>query len=952
MQSMIGREAEWRTVTDALGALEHGSQVIEVVGEPGIGKTRLLAELAGHARELKLLTLTGRATEFESELPFALLTEALDDHVRLHGEELRAGLPADDVRRLGEILDGLRAGPAASPASPGGAAERYRSLRALRRLLETIAEPDGLVLILDDVHWCDPATTDLIDYLLRRPPAGPVVLALAYRPAQAPARLAAALAAGHAGPLHRRLALAPLPEADVTRLLGPGADARDAAYLFRLSGGNPLYLDALRRCGTTALGAARTRDDPDPALAALPAEVRAALGAEWESVGPDSRLLASAAAVGGDESEPALLAEVAELPMPAVLRCLDELVARDLVQVVAGTGRFRFRHPLVRHVVYASAAAGWRLAAHARAAAYLERVGSPPRARAHHVARSAAVGDTGAAVTLVSAARAVGTQAPATAAEWMRTALRLLPGDTAGAGLPPRAELVTYLAERQAASGNLAEARQSMGVVIDELLPAGHPARPPAVAYTGVLIRLLGRHEEAQALLTAELDHRPDADNSDVLLQIATYALMQGRLGETDERLCQVIACDPGGTAAAIAHAMRPMTGYASGPAGRSGEPPPSAAALLDTLGDDDIARRLEVFAWLCWSGLETQGPSDSLRLLLRCRQVAVQAGQSFVLPYLLAMQALMQARLGRIGDAMRAVDEAIAIARLLAADEPLALALLTQCWLQRCAGDLAAAIATGEQAVAAASVSRGWLATAQAMLAFCRIVAGDVRRGAADLVAAGRGPELAALYPHNRLIACTVLSEVAAKIGEPESPAHWADLAERIAGSGHRAGRGLAMLARVYAVGAEPSRAGAAADLAERAGALLAEAELPLVAGRAWLTAAGLRLRAGDEPSALAALARAEEIGERTDAADFHASIRRLSRRLRPDASPPVVTGAAELTRREGEIAALIATGLSNAEIAGELFVSVRTVETHVSRIYAKLGVATRAAAVSRLAR
>ncbi|MEV4642390.1 AAA family ATPase [Actinoplanes sp. NPDC049548] len=947
---MIGRDAEWRTATDALECVGDGAQVLEVVGEPGIGKTRLLAELAGYARDRKLLTLTGRATEFESEIPYALLTEALDDHVRRHGESLRERLTGDDVGWLGEILDGLRTGPAAAPASPGGAAERYRSLRALRRLLEIIAEPDGLVLILDDVHWCDPATTDLIDYLLRRPPAGPVLLALAYRPAQAPARLAAALATDHTtGRVHHRLVLAPLREADVNHLLGPGADPRDAAYLFRLSGGNPLYLDALRRCGTTAAGSARTDDDLNPALAALPAEVRAALGAEWETVGPDSRLLASAAAVAGDECEPVLLAEVAELPMPAVLRCLDELVSRDLVHVVSGTGRFRFRHPLVRHVVYASTAAGWRLGAHARAAAYLERVGAPPRARAHHVARSAASGDMGAALTLVSAARAVGAQAPATAAEWTQTALRLLPGDTALAGLPDRAELVTYLAERQAASGCLAEARRTMAVVLDELLPAGHPARPGAVAFTGVMIRLLGRHEEAQALLTAELERRPGADNSDVLLQIATYALMRGQLHEADERLRQVIALVPGSPAACIARAMRPIAGYAAGPAERADERPQSAAALLDTLDDRDVARQLDLFAWLCWVGLEIEGPRDSLRRLLRCRRVAVQVGHSFVLPYLLAMQALMQARLGRIGDAMRAAEEATGIARLLSAAEPLALALLTQTWLHRCAGEYAAAIATGEQAVAAAEESRGWLATARAMLAFSRIAADDTRRGVADLVAAGGGPELSALYPHNRLIACTVLSEIAVKLGDLDSARHWADLAARVADPRHRLGHGLALLASVFPVAAdEPARA---AEVAEESAALLTEAELLLMAGKAWISAAGLRLRIGDEAAALTALARAEEVVGRTDSADLDAAVRRLARRLRPEA-PAAGGGASLLTRREAEIAELIAAGLSNAEIAGRLFLSVRTVETHVSRIYTKLGVATRAAAVSLLAR
>ncbi|MFI5496387.1 AAA family ATPase [Actinoplanes sp. NPDC051859] len=945
VQAMIGRDTEWRTATDAVRRLDEGAQVVEVVGEPGIGKTRLLAELAAYAREQKLLTLTGRATEFESEIPYALLTEALDDHVRRHDEALRSRLAEDDAHRLGDIFDGLRSRP--QPAvTPGDAAERYRVLRALRRLLESIAEPQGLVLILDDVHWCDPATTDLIDYLVRRPPAGPVLLVLAYRPVQTPARLRAALAADHtAGRIHHRLVLGPLTEADVSRLLGPGTDSRDAALLFRLSAGNPLYVDALRRCGTTADRGARTADDPAPALAALPGEVRAALGAEWETVGPDSRLLASAAAVAGDEYEPVLLAEVAELPAAAVLRCLDELVGRDLFHVVSGTGRLRFRHPLVRHVVYASTAAGWRLGAHARAAAYLERVGAPPRARAHHVARSAASGDAHAAGVLIAAARAVGAQAPATAAEWTQAALRLIPGDTARAGLPPRVALVTYVAERQAASGHLAEARQTMATVLEELLPPDDPARPGALAFTGVLIRLLGRPEEAQALLTAELDRRPGADSPDVLLQIATYALMRGQLRTADERLCQVIALVPDSTAASIARAMRPITGYAD----RSVEPHATATSLLDTIADDDIARQLDLFAWLCWTGLETEGPSDSLRRLLRCRRVAVQVGHSFVQPYLLAMQALMQARLGRIAEAMRAAEEATGIARLLGAAEPLALALLAQTWLHRCAGDYPAAIATGEQAVTAAAESRGWLATAQAMLAFSRIAADDVQRGAADLVAAGGGPELAALYPHNRLIACTVLSEIAAKVGAPESARHWADLAARVADPRHQLGHGLALLAAVYPIAAaEPLRA---ADLAEKSAALLTEAELLMMAGRAWIAATHLRLRAGDRPAALNNLRQAEHVTSGTDSADLHATVRRLVRRLRPGRAP-AAPGTAALTRRESEIAVLIAAGQSNAEIATQLFLSVRTVETHVSRIYTKLGVTTRAAAVSRLAR
>ncbi|WP_236048802.1 helix-turn-helix transcriptional regulator [Paractinoplanes ovalisporus] len=963
---MVGRENEWRTAIGAVAAAARAPQVLEIAGAPGIGKTRLLAELAAHARTRGHRTLAGRASEYEHEVPFAVLIGALDDFVRTHAERLRDRLGDEDTERLGEILDGLRAGP--GRAADDSAVARHRTLRALRRLLEVAAEPDGLVLILDDVHWGDPATIDLVDYLVRHPPAGPVVLALAYRPAQAPDRLAAALTAGPAGAAHHRMTLTPLEEGEVGRLLGPDADPRETRQLFRLSGGNPLYVDALLRCGIAAAGGARTPDDLDPALAALPPEVRAALGAELAMLGPDSRLVAAAAAVGGDECEPPLIAEIAELPPGAVLRCVDELVARDVLQVVAGTGRLRFRHPLIRHVVYASAAAGWRLAAHARAAACLERVGAPPRARAHQVARSAAIGDVGAALTLIEAARSVGAQAPATAAEWMQTALRLLPNlprtglssrdrtspssrdlagdrplsrdlardglpsrDLAGGGLPSRAELVGYLADRQAAAGRLADARASMGLVLDELIGSGHPERAAAVAYTGALLRLLDRHEEAQALLAAELDRMPGAEQADaLLLQLATYALMRGQLGEAGRRLAQVEALVPGTASAAIAGAMRGMTGDGA---------VLSRTALIDTLSDAEIADRLDVFAWLCWAGLYVDGPQDSLRRLHRCRQIAVRTGHSFVLPYLLAMQALMLARLGRIGDAMLIAEEAVDLARLTGAGEPLALALLTRCWLQRCAGDFPAAIATGEQAVAAAATGRGWLATARAMLAFARIAAGEQERGAAELRAAGGGPELPALYPHNRLIACTVLAEVAAGRGDGDDAAHWAAVAGRVADPGRGVGAGLVLLARAYATGHDDPAA--AAQLAEQAAGRLTEAELLLVAGRAWVAAAGLHKRAGAGDAVRRALDRAETVLDGSGAGDLEASIRRLREKE-----------TVALTPREAEIAARVASGRSNADIAAELHLSIRTVETHVSRIYLKLGVATRAAAVSRLAR
>ena len=950
MPPLIGRDVEWAVLLRALALTGEAAQVVEVVGEPGIGKTRVLAELAAHARREGLRTLTGRATEFEQEVPLALAVDALDDHVRRHGEKINGQLEPDDVRRLGDLLDGLR-GPSTGEAGAGGSAvERYRCFRALRRLLELLAAPSGLVLVLDDVHWTDPASADFLEYLLRHPPAGRVLIAVAYRPAQVPARLAAALAADHSGRVHR-LQLAPLAERDVARLLGSDVDPRQVRHLYRMSGGNPLYLDALRRVGTPTVGAARTPDDLDPELTGLPPAVRAALTAELASVGPQDRLVASAAAVCGYECEPALLAAVVELPLAAVLGSLDNLVGRDVLQAVAATGRFRFRHPVVRHVVYASAAAGWRLGAHARAAVDLERVGAPARTRAHHVARSAAAGDTAAAGTLVMAAQAVGAQAPATAAEWLQTALRLLPHGGLPPGLPARAELLTYLAGRQAASGNLAEAHTTMGTVLDGLPAGGTPSRANAVAYTVVLLRMLGRHDEARVLLTTELDRLPDPGAPDALhlsLQVATYSVMEGRLGPADERLCRVIDLGPGTAPALIAAALRPMTGYASG---RPPEAPaPTATMLLDTLADADIARQIDVFAWLCWTGLYVNGPQDSLRHLRRCRQIAVGAGHSFVLPYLLAAQAFALARLARVTEARQVAEEGTEIARMLGASEPLALALLTQCWLQRCAGAYTDAVATGRQAVAAAEASRGWLATARAMLSFARIGAGDVMDGCIGLVAAGGDPDLSNLFPHNRLVACTVLSESAAARGDAVAAGRWAELAERVADPGRDVGRGLAMLARAYAQA--PAGPAGAARLAEEAAVILTRADVLIEAGRAWLFAAAGHARAHDTPAALRCITHARRIHDENGADSLRVEADRLSRQLGVRAAHPPDPAGPDLTPREAEIAALIAVGRSNTEIAGHFVISVRTVETHVSRIYAKLGVTTRAAAVSRLAR
>jgi predicted ATPase len=185
--TLAGRQAECDVIAQALARLADGrSKVVELTGDPGIGKTRLLMEVARRGAEHGFQVLDGRAQHGGELVSFYALVDALDDHL--------AGLagrgPEADRDVLASIFPSLRR-PGRENAGP--ACQRYRLFRAVRALLESLASP-ALVLLLDDIQWADEDTTELLAQLLCQPPRRPVLLALAYRWRQAPARLRAAVA--------------------------------------------------------------------------------------------------------------------------------------------------------------------------------------------------------------------------------------------------------------------------------------------------------------------------------------------------------------------------------------------------------------------------------------------------------------------------------------------------------------------------------------------------------------------------------------------------------------------------------------------------------------------------------------------------------------------------------------------------------------------------------------
>jgi predicted ATPase len=188
------------------------------VGAPGIGKTRLVAELAARADARGHIVLTGSSAEFERDVPFGVFVDALDEYLesvdprRLDrfGEEVRAELaqvfPSFPDRGRGNV-SGLQG-------------ERYRTNRAVRELLERLAATKPTVLILDDFHWADAASIDLVSSLLHRPPDAAVLLVLGARPTPGPSRLTSALERALREGSMARIALDPLTSEEAAAMLG------------------------------------------------------------------------------------------------------------------------------------------------------------------------------------------------------------------------------------------------------------------------------------------------------------------------------------------------------------------------------------------------------------------------------------------------------------------------------------------------------------------------------------------------------------------------------------------------------------------------------------------------------------------------------------------------------------------------------------------------------------
>ena len=942
---LVGRRRELAAVTASLHGLGRAARFVAVSGEPGIGKTRLLEELGARGEERGCVVLTGRGAELERVDPDAERVVALDDHAAGLGPERLQRMLGDRVAELARVLPAVSAQGAAAP--PALQDERYRAHRAVRALLERLAAAAPVVVALDDLQWADDSSLELVAHLLRRPPRAQLVLAVTYRTGGLPAPVLAAFEAAGRDGMVVDVALAPLSSAEADALLGEGLSPRVREELYRLSGGNPFYLEQL------ATPAAQAGPEPPAAPAAeLPAAVAAALGQELAALGAPARRLAQGAAVAGDPAELDIAAAAGQLAAAELGGALDELVASRLVGPAAAPRRYRFRHPIVRRAAYESAGAGWRLEAHARAAAALERAGGPLPARAHHLERCAAPGDEAAIAVLAQAGHAAAPSAPAEAARWYTAALGLLPAEEPGR----RLELLVPLATALASTGRLEEALATLLDLLGLIPPELAELRARLVAGCAACENLLGRHGEAHARLQhalAELPDRTSAAAAALEAELAADALYDSDFAALTARAEQARASadalgDPG--LRALTAALVCFAHYGAGRIPAAIAAHEDAAATLDGLTDEQLAARLDAPYFLGFAEFLCDRFDDAIRHLRRGLEVSRATGQGqFVVPTMVGLAHALDVR-GEMEEALDTVSGAVEAGRLSGNRQVLAWALVGEAYVAAMTGDLARGGRAADEGVALL----GELAPSILTLAVHGLAAnvflevGEVERCLAEADAAG-APDFPAVEPGRAAWLLAVLARAELARGRPDAAAAQAARARaRVAGLAlpltevsvaHA--EALVALERGDCPGAA-ARAEAAATVADRAGGVVHAARMRALAGRA-------RAAAGERDAAVALLKAAErelaELGAERLRAEAARELRRLGVRVAARQRRGAAgAGLAALSGRETEIADLVAEGRTNREIAGELFVSDKTVEGHLRNVFAKLGVSSRA--------
>ncbi len=901
---LIGRGEERRLLAQLVAGARLGrSGVLLLTGEAGVGKTSLLEETAAAAEGFAVLRAVG--SESEVEVPFGGLLQLLRPVL----DELDA-IPQVQSEALGAAL-ALR---------PGVDAGRFAIGAAVLSLVCRVAERRPLLLAVDDLHLLDRPSVDALAFAARRLVADPVVVLATVR-SEVVDDLDRTLP---------RLEVGPLGLDDARALLG--AVREDAlpetvvGDLHRATGGNPLALLELADEGAHLRGI--SPETPVPVSAAL---ARTFVG-RAAGLGPDARRVLLVAAVAGGDL---LLTSAACALLGLDVDALAEAETARLVEVDAD--RIRWRHPLVRSAIHTSADPAERRRAHAAVAEALP-AGADDR-RAWHRADAALGPDEAVAGALESAGRSAAARtAHAVASAAFERAGRM------SSGVPDRRRRLVLAAE----SAWLAGASPRSGALLDEAaaeVSTGDGVVVPvevrrALELRGAIALHSGDLGAAVARSVALADLATSPEEAVGPLADAIHASFYRADAASALRLAERIeSLDLAGAEPALRAVAEAAAGVGRAVANAGGtESLRRALAELDAAGDAGARGRRAPWLMVAPLFLRDDRAAAGVRAQLEPIRRELAVG---VLPAVLFFLARDEATSDRWTEAEATYAESIRLARETGQGTHLLIAGAGLAWLLARTGRRAAHDAVVAEVGGIAEEGEVRLATM-----WLRYAAGDLALGSGDALGA--------------IEAYTDLSRMLADTGfeDPDlSPAP--DLVEALLRSG-RAGE-AADLAGSHLVAAEHKERPWALARARRAVALTApddrwregfeaalEAHGRTVDGyetaRTRLALGGrlrrARQRAASRPHLRSALERFEALGAAGWADIAAAELAATGETVRRASAAP----SAALTPQELQVCVMLAEGRTTREVAAALYLSPKTVEYHLHKVYTRLGIRSRA--------
>ena len=946
---LVGRAQELGILTGCLDAAMEGSpRVVLCLGEPGIGKTRLCEELNRRAAARGVPTVWGRGVDTVGAPPYwpwRQVLRALATRVDLSAIADDQGLTADLATLAPELFAAFtgRVGVGPSPES------RFRLFDAVGRLLGVVTSREPLVIVLDDAHWADYPSLLLLHHVTRGLSSERLLMVVNHRDTEPFAPVLGAELLRE--PVTRQLSLPGLTSDEVGRQLnavaGRVVGTSDVVRVHAMTGGNPLFVGELGRV------LADQRDGVSPVW--VTTGVRQAIEVRLTRLSEPTVAFLRAASVVGQEFSVPVVARVLGLPALTCLAATDEAVAAGLV-AASSTGGYRFAHALMRDAIEAGLASSERVLLHRRAAESIEEFYAGQLEGhlfdlARHWSVAAVAGDRARAASWIERAgrEAMRQLAFEEGARLFRLAV------SAGADELDDVDRCRLLLAAGEALHLSADVPGRLQVCLDAAAVARRIHRPDLLAEAALLLEgvLEYRSDRAAQQLCLEAMNALGAAPSALAARVAArYADTSNYLGDAEassaaaDRALRM--AEQSGDQVALKAALTVRQMVCSGPAG-SVERAQLATRML-ALGRDtgDDLCQLNGHLWQIDVAFEQGSLAEVARILEQvARDAEVVGGPLARWQFLRAQAALAQAQ-ARFPDAHRLIGQAHQV--IEATGHPF---------------DYATRVSL--LAMTGHHVGHGESGSGSLLVGGLSGVSpgprGTHTRGIIDtiglssmLVDAGRITEAADRYrtlgpidtwrvgPVIALVSYAFAVQVAAALGATRDLAALYDLLAPYRGL-HVSGRGGALYysgpVDLY-LGLAAAHLGrldeAAADLEQAVDACAdngaagfhAEALCELI------TVLTRRATPADLGRARALANECRKQLAALNMAPWLARLDQLADLLQDD--PPEL-----LTRREREIAELVAQGLTNRDIAAQLYLSERTAQNHVQHILTKLGVTNR---------